>query len=373
MKGFKFLTLVLFGLLAGQLWGQAVPPPSKPQVDKTEVERWGNRVVESGTGFQSAESMMFTAAMAPPEDDSDMWFISMYTMAKCPACEQLMKDFQNPNLPLASFVAVPPGAKRAWAHFNPYSYEDPFQKERLKNYGIIRTVNGKEVAGPFPCLVVQPPRNAKFGPPGIVVAQIWPNQYRSPKELHTLIVKTVEAYVTKLQQSGYKPPEFKTSFDNDGIPPANNAAFSQPPATPTQPPAEYKIGGPWGPDPGPTPNFNPQWPNGPNVQPTGPVPNVQPNSPSGSTLAQWALMLLAALKVYETVAPIFGWPTGFSTALKNILTNLGINPNVPNPAIQAAMNVPPAQSSTLPPPGYVMNSAGQLVLDESTPKPRRRT
>lgn len=369
MNGLKFITVVMFGLIAGQLWGQATPPPSKAQVDKTEVERWGNRVVESGTGFQSAESMMFTAAMAPPEDDSDMWFISMYTMAKCPACEKLMKDFQDPNLPLASFVAVPPGGKRAWAHFNPYAYEDPFQKERLKNYGIIRTVNGKEVAGPFPCLVVQPPRNAKFGPPGIVVAQIWPNQYRSPKELHTLIVKTVEAYVSQLQRSGYKPPDLHTSVDkNDGIPPANNHAFSQPPTNPT-PSAEYKIGGPWGPDPAPNPNFNPQWPNNPTVQPTGPVP-VQPNpNAPGSTLAQWALIILAALKVYENLAPAFGWPTGFSMAIRKFLEGL-------TPAQQAAMNAQPPldNSSTLPPPGYLMNSAGRLVpTSRAAPKPRRRT
>ena len=158
LKHFAAVVLIGFAVqaFAQQPAPPTMPPPSEKQVDKTEILRWGDRVLESGTGVKSDPAdLLFTAAMAPPEDDSDCWFLTVFGMKNCPACSKLLKDFEQTEL--AAFVAPPPGKTKAWAHFNYYQHGDPFQKDRFKSY--------KVENGPYPILIIQPPRNGKYGRP----------------------------------------------------------------------------------------------------------------------------------------------------------------------------------------------------------------
>lgn len=387
----RVLTFCWLAVTAGLAAAQ-MPPPSTKQVDKSEVLRWGDRVVESGTGLQSGASMMFTAAMAPPEDDSDMWYVTVFVEPKKKPTDpdslsdKLLKDFQNSEL--AAFVAPPtdqsgkpiPG-KRAWAHFNAYKHGDNFQLKRFEDYQIGFDKDKRPVPVAFPIIIIQPPRNAKFGPPALVVDRIEAREIAAgPKAIHTRIVKVVELYVKKLHDSGYTPPvnyQSKTSAEkpaaiiNDDIPPADDSAYSQ--TTPNKPvsPTENVIGGPWGPDPpGPTP-FNPTYPNyGPQPAPQpGPyVPNVSSGEWdfTGPRFATLGILLLTLMKAVELIGPRFNMDVGLVAGLRKLLEGFIPAPSVIN---QAA----PSQPVNIPPPGYVINSAGQMVPELPVPSARSRS
>lgn len=341
LKMWRFISsLVLLAVSAGYVMGQ-LPPPSDRQVDKTEIQRWGDRVVKSGTGLQAGEEFLFTAAMAPPADDSDQWFVTMFSMNGCPGCDKLRKNFEGSEL--AAFVAPPTDAngkpipgKRPWAFWNEYKHGDPFQKQRFEDFKIGQ--------GPFPILVIQPPRNQRFGHPSWVV---WRYEAAdlgrmSAKTLAASITEKVNAYCKKLHDQGYIPPNVHASkaktnnashaespaAGHDGtIPPADDSAIGQTvPNKPAAVPPESVIGGPWGPDPpAPTP-FNPQYPQFP---PSG--PNVQPNVPqypnnggglgflSEPGMGTLYILALLILKGVELLAPVFGWNPGSVGLLRELL------------------------------------------------------
>lgn len=334
---FRFAcSLLLLAVAAGHLVGQTMPPPSPKEVDKTEVQRWGDRVVKSGTGLQSGGEYLFTAAMAPPADDSDQWFITMFSMDKCGACDALRKNFEGTEL--AAFVAPPtdqagkpiPG-KRPWAFWNEYKYGDPFQKQKFEDFKIGR--------GPFPILVIQPPRNQRFGHPSWVVWRYDAAELSrmNAKQLASSITDKVNKYCQKLHDQGYIPPNLHTSKgtptapaigEEGAIPPADDHAIGQ--TTPNKaspPPPENVIGGPWGPDPPqPTP-FNPQYPQFP--QGPQPQPPQYPNGGGGGLgfltepgMGTLYILALLLLKAVEMIAPAFGWNPGSVSLLRELLERL---------------------------------------------------
>ncbi|MDX1961827.1 MAG: hypothetical protein SFX18_01660 [Pirellulales bacterium] len=133
-----------------------------PEIDVQEIHRRGD-TVEYVTGdaqsTESAASETALAALAPPADDDHKWFITVIKQDNCPPCQQLLTDLsQDPRLLAFVQPAKPP---ESWAHFNVYAREDETQawrweKIRLRGY---------------PTLLVQPPRNGRYGPAATVVLQ----------------------------------------------------------------------------------------------------------------------------------------------------------------------------------------------------------
>ena len=131
---------------------------SDPQVDVNEVIRLGNSVQELGTGVAGIGDDAIEA-MAPPEDDNDKWYISLITCKDCKYCELLKKDFlTNPILQAWVNVEHP---EDGWAHYLVFRWEDQTQRDRFKDMKF----NG------FPTLIVQPPRNQRYGPSSTTVFQ----------------------------------------------------------------------------------------------------------------------------------------------------------------------------------------------------------
>lgn len=360
------LGLLLASFLPPLIADEPIPPASKQQVDWSEVARWGDRVVVSGTGAQqSVDSMMFTMAMAPPEDDSDMWYITVWGMKGCVGCKALVKGFEE-NDNLTPFVAVPPGKKKAWAHFNYYQLEDPTQKFRFKEF--------KVDGGPFPIVTIQPPRNKMFGDPRVVVDRIEARDCVQPANLKKRIIKSVDLWCKKLQQSGYQPPI--EMLDHYGF---HSKGYGYEQTGPVAADKSIdKIGGPWGPDPPQPVPFNPQFPFGPNVNPAAP-PAVTPNFPSESTgfldsllsgqSATFFLLIIAALRLWESIGPLFGSNPGTAKMLRELLEKL-----TPQPAViqQSASTLGPVQHAmTYPyllPDGTVLLADGRIVGPAPSPK-----
>jgi len=131
---------------------------AEPQVDVSEAIRRGD-MVEHITGIQITDAPAFEVmrAMQLPEDDSDKWFVSVISTANCQYCEILKKDWENSDY--LQSIAIPGDQAESWAHLNYYNYGDKSQEFRWRNI---------EFRG-FPTIIVQPPRNGKYGPPTDIV------------------------------------------------------------------------------------------------------------------------------------------------------------------------------------------------------------
>ena len=258
MKALKFFTIAL-GLTALMLGRAMADDPVKPadagptgpkaedsQVDWTEIGRWGDRVSVSGEGPRDGGELMLSMALAPPEAEDDMWFVSVFGREGCEVCKGLVKAFET-DAHLTPFVATPPGGKKkAWAHFNFYKVEDTSQKFRFEKYKI-------SADSDFPITIIQPPRNGNFGNPAWVVDRI--EKMNDPAKLQKRISRSVGAYCKKLQDGGFVPPaKAVEKFYGHGQPASDTGDSYDSP---------WKI-------PAATP-FNPSFPNFPPEGPAAPT------------------------------------------------------------------------------------------------------
>lgn len=263
MPRMTFLALCLLPLAA------FAQQPAPDQVDKDEIARWGDRVVVAGEGPRDSGEQLYSQAMAPPADDSDQWYITVWGSSRDANSLGVVKGFErDPNLTI--FTAAAAG-KRPWAHFNFYQAEDRTQRFRFQN---------AKMAGPWPIITVQPPRSGAFGDPRVVIDRIDATQIGKPEELKKRIQASVDLWCKKLQQTAHldRPGGHQQLGPVGGDP-----SF------------------PWGPDvPPAVPTIQPQWPSG------GPAADT---TPAHATITQLraacpgapAEFLLAQLDAKATV------------------------------------------------------------------------
>jgi hypothetical protein len=242
----KVGALVLWAVALCTAAGAQQTEGQADQVDAAEIARWGDRVVVAGEGPRDSGELLFSQAMAPPEDDSDQWYITVWGSSRDANSLGVVKGFErDPNLTI--FTAAAPG-KRPWAHFNFYQAEDRTQRFRFQN---------AKMAGPWPIITVQPPRSGNFGDPSVVIDRIDASQIGKPADLKKRIQASVDLWCKRLQQTAHvdKPGGHQQLGPVGGDP-----SF------------------PWGPDvPPAVPTIQPQWPSG------GPAADTTPTS---ATLAQ---------------------------------------------------------------------------------------
>lgn len=282
---------VLLSLAGAVSLVKADEPAGKPgEVDFAEVARWGDRVVVSGEGARAGAEVLYTQALAPPADDSDQWYVTVWGSSQDAATAALVKAFERDGN-LAPFIATPPADPQAqekprpWAHFNVYYADDPMQKWRFDAFSI-------PLAGPFPVVTIQPPRNGAMG--GLVTAsgeggqretrmvvidRIEGSAAAKPADLRRRIQRSVKLWCAKLAASGFQSPKL-----------ADRSASHQ--AQPDELSGEGEVGFPWGPATPPTqPQVNPQWPPGgpvedPEVATLDQIRDHCPECDDGFVLAQ---------------------------------------------------------------------------------------
>lgn len=157
---------VLFSVMAGLLLAVSVNAQERKEIDVPELAIWesirrGPMVQELGT-IAAGEIDIIADALAPPEDDSHKWFITLVTQDKCQPCEALKAAFIQKE-PLKAWVNVDDVAKSS-THYQVRRVEDSTQKDWMKS------LEAEIQKGVFPLLVIQPPRNGEFGPNKTVVA-----------------------------------------------------------------------------------------------------------------------------------------------------------------------------------------------------------
>jgi hypothetical protein len=224
-------------------------PAQQPEVDTAEVLRLGD-MVQHVDGIGSDPADAFVEAMGPPASDADKWSISVLTMQGCAACQKLKSDWATNQWLLA--LADPNDPKKSWAHYNVYAREDRSQAFRFE---------GVQVTA-YPTILVQPPRNGRYGEPKTVAFQ---GTYGGdPERLARQITAAIRQYVSKFETSqlphhlAHQAPEGSIGID----PPWQPAPKVDPPLpTPSPvfpdgrplippsvdpPDATTPMAGPWG-------------------------------------------------------------------------------------------------------------------------------
>ncbi len=241
----------------------------QPEVDTAEVLRLGN-MVQHVDGIRSDPEDVFVEAMGPPASDADKWFISVLTMQGCAPCQKLKSDWATNQWLLA--LADPNDPKTSWAHYNVYSREDRSQSFRFE---------GIQVTA-YPTVLVQPPRNGRYGEPKTVVFQ---GTYGGdPERLARQITAAIRQYVSQFEASQpSQPPAQRAPEGSIGIDP------------PWQPPPKV--------DP-PLPNVTPVFPDGRPLIP----PSVDPPDAATPAAGLWGTALTVTGTSALTLLLVFGVP-----------------------------------------------------------------
>lgn len=220
-----------------------------PDIAEREIQRRGNLVQRIGNGHRDDTQLAITEAMRPPADDSHKWFISIVTTRNCRYCDNLKRDF-SASEHLKPFVDVEDHTQ-SWAHYNVYAIEDQTQTWRFKDI---------KLSG-YPTLIIQPPRNGRFGDPKTVVLQKTGYDGDARKiadAMRTGIGNYLKSYVRQRQAVGLKGgmrqgPETSVGQTVVGYDPP----FTPPPKvepTPYYPaPSPYPFEFPPAPTPAPSP------------------------------------------------------------------------------------------------------------------------
>lgn len=266
---------------------QACAQTNVPDSAIAEVIRRGDLVTHTGEGLHGSTADKFAEVMTVPEDDSHKWFISIITSPNCAACDKLKADWKTSTYLLA--FANPDDAKQSWAHYRVYRSDDPTQGWRWK---AIRIAS-------YPTILIQPPRNRRFGDPGTVVMQVT-GYDGDAKQLATAMSAAIRKYVEKVTQPN-RTDKARTAGNQQALPDAQPAIGYDPPFTPITPSVDVPV-------------INPLQPNQPVVIPPIVQPLVQPQvTPSilsllfqalGGTLASQALpslllMVLIGVQIWR--------------------------------------------------------------------------
>jgi hypothetical protein len=182
-------------------------------------------------------------------------------MQACAPCERLKADWKTSQHLLA--LADPDNPKRSWAHYQVYPREDKSQAFRFEGIKVTS----------YPTVIVQPPRNGKYGDPKTVVYQ--GGYGGDPEKLARQITDAVRRYVSRVESA---PDPASTAFK--GYDP------------------------PWS----PPPKVDDAVPVGPVVFPDG-LPLIPPPSPMAG-VAGLSTVVLVLLSVIATLAVVFVLPAG---------------------------------------------------------------
>jgi thiol-disulfide isomerase/thioredoxin len=220
--------LLLPFLLAAQLLTAA----HAQSIDPHEIVRRGNRVEAVNaavTHEQSSADAEFLAALAPPADDSHKWFITVITLDGCGPCKKLLADWQS--APALAAFAQPGNARASWAHLNVYAAEDETQTWRWQNIALKS----------YPTILLQPPRNGRFGSAATVVLQ--KSGYNGkPEELAAQLRAAIEKHAQKHRSNIAKQqsPGVVPLAENAGSEPLTFTSFEQK-SPPFAPPAKPSV------------------------------------------------------------------------------------------------------------------------------------
>lgn len=185
--------ILLAALAIGQAPIAAGPSGTDvPQNAVWEAERRGNMVQVLGNDYPS-ETDLIADALAPPEDDSHKWYLTVVTMTNCPACEKLKEAFKSaPQMKAWVNVDDP---EKSTCHYQVRNIEDKTQQDWFAAIG------PQLKKGGFPAVIIQPPRNGAYGANSTVVKVL--HGFDGDAEKYTRRMRdAIVVYVQELNKKG---------------------------------------------------------------------------------------------------------------------------------------------------------------------------
>lgn len=182
--GLVLTAVITAAVLCIVVKANAQPPTDVPRIAEDEIARRGNHVEQTGTIRSGAAA----AALAPPADDSEKWFLTLVVKNDDPGSERMRAT-----------IAKDP-AMVAWhsvTHYQVRAIDDRTQADWLE---ALRPA----IARGVPIVVIQPPKSGRFGPSSTVVAMI-PGVH-SGKDLSTRLRNAILRYAEAIEQQGISQP-----------------------------------------------------------------------------------------------------------------------------------------------------------------------
>lgn len=226
--------------------------PDVPVKATHEIDRRGAFVQELGT-IQADEFDVIADALAPPQNDSFKWFISVVYKKGDAASDKLRKDIATSPI-FRAWIHVDKPAE-SFVHYHERDVDDDTQKSWFK--GIQSDID----KGDFPIIVLQPPKNGSYGPNKTIVAVI--HGYEGdPKTSVKKLRDAISIYIRALLRKN----TVSMKGDNTMRPEVEDTGHAQMPPV------------------GAVPPFH----SGPNTAPRAPVPSFPPaiDEPTALTLEQ---------------------------------------------------------------------------------------
>lgn len=166
--------------------------PDVPETAQLEVQRRGDQVEQLGT-IQAGPGAIRAATLAPPEDDSDRWFVTVVTTTDkrfAANCDKLLTDV---NAGLFKAWILPDDPSKSWAHYHVRRLEDPTQSDWM--VGVKKLLQGQD----YPAIVIQPPKNGTFGKNTTVVGIVHGYDGKAP-QLAERIRDLIKTYADTIAQ-----------------------------------------------------------------------------------------------------------------------------------------------------------------------------
>ena len=215
-----FVVMGIFAVMALALFAQA-EGRDVPDSAKREIARRGSMAEHVGT----VRNGLFCQALATPEDDSGKWYLTLI-VKKGDAKSDAMRTMIAQNQAIRAWVDVA-NPKQSFTHFQEKSVDDQTQRDWLAPMQPAIAEFG------LPALVLQPPRNGKFGDSSRVVKTI--HGVRTGEDLDERLREAVKVYCESIdhpiqigQASAENPMAVAPPFN---VQPTPDAAPS-PPSTP---------------------------------------------------------------------------------------------------------------------------------------------
>lgn len=227
----KTIFVFLLSIACVSIESHAQTAKDVPDVAKHEVARRGNHVEETGS-VQSASSV--AAALAPPADDSDKWFLTLVIKPGDIESDK-MRDVIARSPEMQAWVNVD-NPKTSQTHYHVRSIDDKTQSDWFA--GISPAID----RGGLPMVIVQPPRNGRYGKPEHIVKAI--SGVLSGKDLSAKLRLGIEDYIQTINapvgvaqtkevtSAAAVPNPFAGPRPNAPAPP-NTLPFEFPPSKPT--------------------------------------------------------------------------------------------------------------------------------------------
>lgn len=267
------------------------PAVDVPPVAQHEIARRGNHVEQTGT----IRSGLMAAALSPPADDSAKWFLTLVYRPGEEASERMRTSVEL-SVAMRPWVDAHDPAKSSM-HYQLRSVDDATQSDWLAN------LRPKLAADGLPCVVLQPPKNGRFGSSAVIVKLI--HGAMSGEELSRRLRDGIVRYVQTVEVASTAPstldPQLST-LAGIGVPPPFDVA-PKPRPKPRDEPPEADETVEWPPVPPKTP---------PPAEPP-PNPTVPAPGPPTSTLG----LVIGVLTFAAGMATMLGytWVSGRLAAL----------------------------------------------------------